>query len=108
MKRAIAKIHVATAERPLLLTLIPEHDAGRYFSLMLLSSRAASFVGPLIWGYTIDTLEPGAGTLTAYHVGLGTQAENVFGQNKFSQRHMAFSNRGQEFFNSEGFGECRF
>jgi MFS transporter, UMF1 family len=63
---------VPTSERPLLLSLVPEKDAGRYFSLMLLSSRAASFIGPLVWGYTIDALEPSAGTLVAYHVALGT------------------------------------
>ena len=41
---------VPTAERPVLLSLVPDVEAGRYFSLMLLSSRAAAIVGPLIWG----------------------------------------------------------
>ena len=63
---------VPTAERPMLLSLIPRADAGRFFSLMLLSARAASFAGPLVWGYTIDALEPRVGTRVAYDVGLGT------------------------------------
>ena len=33
---------VATAERPLLLTLVPDVEAARFFSLMVLSSRAAA------------------------------------------------------------------
>ena len=63
-----------TAERPMLLSLVPERDAGRYFSLLLLSARAAAFIGPLIWGYTIDFLEPRSGTATAYRTGLLTIA----------------------------------
>ena len=65
---------VPTAERPLLLSLIPEHDAGRYFSLMLLSSRAAAFLGPLVWGYTVDGLEPRFGSGIAYRAGVTTVA----------------------------------
>jgi len=38
---------VPTAERPVLLGLVPDVEAGRYLSLMLLSSRAAAIVGPL-------------------------------------------------------------
>jgi MFS transporter, UMF1 family len=63
-----------TAERPMLLSLVPERDAGRYFSLLLLSARAAAFVGPLIWGYTIDFLEPRSGTSAAYRTGIMTIA----------------------------------
>ena len=37
---------VPTAERPLLLALVPSEEAGRFFSLMLLSSRAAAVAGP--------------------------------------------------------------
>jgi len=65
---------VPTAERPLLLSLIPDHEAGRFFSLMLLSSRAAAFVGPLVWGYTVDGFEPGMGTGFAYRAGVTTVA----------------------------------
>ena len=61
---------IATAERPLLLSLIPDHEAGRFFSLMLLSSRAAAFIGPLVWGYTVDGFEPGMGTGFAYRAGV--------------------------------------
>ena len=61
---------IATAERPLLLSLIPDHEAGRFFSLMLLSSRAAAFMGPLVWGYTVDGFEPGMGTGFAYRAGV--------------------------------------
>jgi UMF1 family MFS transporter len=57
---------VPTAERPVLLTLIPDAEAGRYFSLMLLSARAAAIAGPLIWGVTVDSLEPRIGTGPAY------------------------------------------
>ena len=42
---------VPAAERPLLLSLVPEKDAGRFFSLLLLSSRAGSFLGPVVVGY---------------------------------------------------------
>jgi len=57
---------VPTAERPLLLTLVPAEESGRYFSLMLLSARAAAVAGPLVWGLTVDGLEPGYGTGLAY------------------------------------------
>jgi len=57
---------VPTAERPVLLSLVPDVEAGRYFSLMLLSSRAAAIVGPLLWGVTVNTLESSIGTKLAY------------------------------------------
>jgi len=63
---------VATAERPLLLTLIPEAEAARFFSLMVLSSRAAAIAGPLIWGFTVDGLEPSMGTGFAYRAAVVT------------------------------------
>ena len=65
---------VPTAERPMLLGLIPDRDAGRYFSLLLLSSRAAAFLGPLIWGYTVDGLQPSFGKGIAYRAAVGTVA----------------------------------
>jgi len=57
---------VNAIERPLLLSLIPDVEAGRYFSLMLLSARVAAVIGPLLWGLTTFALEPRIGTLLAY------------------------------------------
>jgi MFS transporter, UMF1 family len=65
---------VPTAERPLLLALVPAEEAGRYFSLMLLSARAAAVAGPLVWGLTVDGLEPGLGTGIAYRAAVMTVA----------------------------------
>ena len=65
---------VPTAERPMLLSLVPEAEAGRFFSLMLLSSRAAAVAGPLIWGLTVDGLEPIHGTGLAYRAAVLTVA----------------------------------
>ena len=65
---------VPTAERPMLLSLIPREEAGRFFSLMLLSSRAAAVAGPLIWGMTVDWLEPVRGTGIAYRAAVLTVA----------------------------------
>jgi UMF1 family MFS transporter len=63
---------VPTAERPMLLSLVPREEAGRFFSLMLLSSRAAAVAGPLIWGITVDVLEPSRGTNIAYRAAVLT------------------------------------
>lgn len=65
---------VATAERPLLLTLVPDVEAARFFSLMVLSSRAAAIAGPLIWGWTVDGLLPSFGTGFAYRAAVVTVA----------------------------------
>ena len=65
---------VPAAERPLLLSLVPEKDAGRFFSLLLLSSRAGSFLGPVVWGITVDQLEPRFGNAIAYRAALLTVA----------------------------------
>ena len=65
---------VPTAERPVLLSLVPDVEAGRYFSLMLLSSRAAAIAGPLIWGITVDSLESTLGTAVAYRAAVMTVA----------------------------------
>ncbi len=65
---------VPTAERPLLLSLVPEAEAGRFFSLMLLSSRAAAVAGPLIWAATVDGFEPRLGTGFAYRAAVVTVA----------------------------------
>jgi MFS-type transporter involved in bile tolerance (Atg22 family) len=63
---------VPTAERPLLLSLVPSEEAGRFFSLMLLSSRAAAVAGPLIWALTVDHMEPAMGTGIAYRAAVIT------------------------------------
>jgi len=65
---------VPTAERPLLLTLVPDIEAGRFFSLMVLSSRAAAIIGPFIWAFTVDGLLPSFGTAVAYRAGVVTVA----------------------------------
>ena len=65
---------VATSERPLLLTLVPDIEAARFFSLMVLSSRAAAIAGPLIWGATVDSLIPSFGTGFAYRAAVMTVA----------------------------------
>ena len=65
---------VPTAERPVLLSLVPDVEAGRYFSLMLLSSRAAAILGPLVWALTVDTLEASFGTAIAYRAAVMTVA----------------------------------
>jgi len=57
---------VNAIERPLMLSLIPDVEAGRYFSLMLLSARVAAIVGPLLWGLTTTGLESSLGTSIAY------------------------------------------
>ena len=69
---------VATSERPLLLTLVPDVEAARFFSLMVLSSRAAAIVGPLIWGLTVDGLLPTFGTGFAYRAAVMTVAVAMF------------------------------
>jgi MFS transporter, UMF1 family len=65
---------VATAERPLLLSLVPDVEAGRFFSLMVLSSRAAAVVGPFVWALAVDGLSPSMGVGFAYRSGVFTVA----------------------------------
>ncbi|HEV7387518.1 MAG TPA: MFS transporter [Gemmatimonadaceae bacterium] len=65
---------VSTAERPLLLSLVPDVEAGRFFSLMVLSSRAAAVVGPFIWAFAVDGLTPSMGIGFAYRAGVMTVA----------------------------------
>ena len=65
---------VSTAERPLLLSLIPDVEAGRFFSLMVLSSRAAAVVGPFIWALAVDGLSSSMGIGFAYRSGVATVA----------------------------------
>jgi UMF1 family MFS transporter len=63
---------IATAERPLLLSLVPDMEAGRFFSLMVLSSRAAAVVGPFVWALAVDGLKPIVGVSAAYRLGVAT------------------------------------
>lgn len=65
---------VSTAERPLLLSLVPDVEAGRFFSLMVLSSRAAAVVGPFVWAFAVDGFTPSMGTGFAYRAGVVTVA----------------------------------
>jgi MFS transporter, UMF1 family len=65
---------VSTAERPLLLSLVPDIEAGRFFSLMVLSSRAAAVVGPFVWALAVDGLTPSLGIGFAYRAGVVTVA----------------------------------
>lgn len=60
------------AERPMMLRLIPDKEAGRFFSLMVLSARAAAIVGPFVWGFAVDRLLPIVGKDIAYRSGVGT------------------------------------
>jgi UMF1 family MFS transporter len=63
---------ISTAERPLLLSLVPDVEAGRFFSLMVLSSRAAAVVGPFIWAMAVDGFSPSMGVGFAYRAGVVT------------------------------------
>jgi UMF1 family MFS transporter len=63
---------VGAAERPMMLSLIPDAEAGRYFSLMLLSARVAAIAGPFLWGFTVDGLEPRIGAPMAYRTAVLT------------------------------------
>lgn len=65
---------VSVAERPMLLRLIPEEEAGRFFGLMVLSARAAAVLGPFVWGATVDLLTPHVGQHIAYRAAVGSVA----------------------------------
>ncbi len=60
------------AERPMILQLVPDKEAGRFFSLMVLSARAAAIVGPFVWSFAVDGLIPITGKDIAYRSGVGT------------------------------------
>jgi UMF1 family MFS transporter len=62
------------AERPLLLTLAPPEEAGRFFGLLSLSARAAAIVGPLVWAAIVDGLSGSLGTRTAYRIAVASLA----------------------------------
>ena len=63
-----------TAERPLLLTLVPDAEAGRFFGLLVLSARAAAVVGPLIWALIVEVLLRDASPQVSYRVAIATLA----------------------------------
>lgn len=63
---------VNAAERPMMLALIPDAEAGRYFSLMLLSARVAAIIGPFVWSITVWGIEPSFGTAVAYRAAVLT------------------------------------
>ena len=63
---------IATAERPLLLTLVPDVESGRFFGLMVLSARTAAVTGPLAWSVAVDQLRPVMGPGFAYRAAVGT------------------------------------
>ena len=65
---------VNVAERPMLLRLIPDEEAGRFFGLMVLSARAAAILGPFIWAFAVDGLTPHFGQGIAYRAGVATVA----------------------------------
>jgi UMF1 family MFS transporter len=62
---------VNAVERPMLLSLVPDAMAGKYFSLMVLSARAAAIAGPLIWSGIVDNTEGPLGTALAYRLAVG-------------------------------------
>jgi UMF1 family MFS transporter len=63
---------VRTTERPLLLTLVPDIEAGRYFGLLVLSARAAAIAGPLIWALVVDVILRNQGPEVSYRVAMGS------------------------------------
>ncbi len=63
-----------SAERPLLLTLAPPGEAGRFFGLLALSARAAAIAGPLLWAAIVDGLSAPLGRNTAYRIAVASLA----------------------------------
>ncbi len=63
-----------SAERPLLLRLVPDREAGRFFGLLALSARAASIIGPLVWAAIVDGLGRSLGTRVSYRLAVGSLA----------------------------------
>jgi MFS transporter, UMF1 family len=63
-----------STERPLLLTLAPAAESGRFFGLLALSARAAAIVGPLLWAVIVDGLSGTIGRNVAYRLAVGSLA----------------------------------
>jgi UMF1 family MFS transporter len=61
-----------SVERPLLLTLVPDVEAGRFFGLLVLSARAAAIAGPLVWAFVADHLFAGLGPGIGYRAAVGS------------------------------------
>ena len=61
-----------SVERPLLLTLVPDAEAGRFFGLLVLSARAAAIVGPLVWALVVDHLFRPFGENVAYRAAVAS------------------------------------
>jgi UMF1 family MFS transporter len=61
-----------SVERPLLLTLVPDAEAGRFFGLLVLSARAAAIVGPLVWALVVDHLFRPFGENAAYRAAVAS------------------------------------
>ena len=65
---------VWATERPLLLTLVPGAESGRFFGLLVLSARAAAVCGPLLWALIVDHLAAPFGVAVAYRAAVGALA----------------------------------
>jgi len=63
---------VRTTERPLLLTLVPDVEAGRYFGLLVLSARAAAIAGPLVWALVVEIIFHDRPATFSYRVAMGS------------------------------------
>jgi MFS transporter, UMF1 family len=63
-----------SVERPLLLTLVPDAEAGRFFGLLVLSARAAAIAGPLVWALIADHLFAGFDAGVGYRAAVGSLA----------------------------------
>src|SRR5207237_3399548 len=75
-----------TAERPMVLSLVPNEEAGRFFSLMVLSGRAAAIVGPFIWAAVVDNLSRPLGAGVAYRLGVVTVMLGMLGSLLFLRK----------------------
>ena len=66
-----------TSARPLLISLVPEKKLGEFFGLYSLSGKAASIVGPLLWGIVVYVF--GAyGTVIKYKVAVAMLGALMF------------------------------
>jgi UMF1 family MFS transporter len=63
---------VWASERPLLLTLVPGAESGRFFGLLVLSARVAAIFGPLLWALIVDHLFAPFGPAVAYRAAVGS------------------------------------
>ncbi|MDQ5873595.1 MAG: MFS transporter, partial [Acidobacteriota bacterium] len=61
-----------SVERPLLLTLVPDAEAGRFFGLLVLSARAAAIAGPIVWALVVDYLFRPFGEGVAYRAAVAS------------------------------------